>query len=353
MIQSHRFLGGIVTIAVLAGLIGCGEKKSEVVKVETHNADSGAASAGDDALAKLSGNIAIDGSSTVYPITQAASEAFGKVAPGVKIDVAQAGTGAGMKRFIAKEIEVCDASRPITKDELDACKKAGIDVVEIPIAYDGLTVVVNKKNTFIKSMTTEELRKLWDENSTIKTWKQINASWPDTEVKLYGPTPVHGSFEYFTEVIVKTKKKCRKDYQQCTDYAAVADGVGADDKALGYLGLSYAEQNSDKLTPVAIDAGKGPVLASKETILNGTYTPLSRPLMIYTTKAALAKDEVKKFLQYVIGADGQKLIESKEVGYVKFPDVAYKAISKRIEDGTTGSLLSTATPGTKIEEIFK
>lgn len=356
MIQSQRILGGLFAAAVLVGLFGCGPSEEKVVTTEKHSGTDAPADSAPAAIAgadKLTGNIEIDGSSTVFPITQAAAESFQKVAPGVKIDVAQAGTGAGLKRFISKEIEVCDASRPITSDELAACKKAGIDVVEIPVAYDGLTVVVNKKNSFVKSMTTEELRKLWDANSTIKTWKQINPAWPDSEIKLFGPTPVHGSFEYFTEVIVKTKKQCRKDYQQCTDYAAVADGVGADEKGLGYLGLSYAEQNSDKLTPVAIDSGKGPVSASKETILNGTYSPLSRPLMIYTTKAALAKDEVKKFLQFVVGADGQKLIESKEVGYVKFPDSAYKTISKRIDDATTGSLLSTAKPGTKIEDLFK
>ena len=355
MILTNRFLGGMLTVAVLASLVGCGKPEGEVVSGTSHGpaTDKPNATPTIPDADKLTGNITIDGSSTVAPITSAASESFQKVAPGVKISVEQAGTGAGMKKFISKEIEVCDASRPITSEELAACQKAGIEVVEIPIAYDGLTVVVNKKNSFVKSMTTEELRKLWDENSTIKTWKEINPAWPDTQIKLYGPTPVHGSFEYFTDVIVKTKKKCRKDYQQCTDYAAVADGVGADEKGLGYLGLSYAQQNSETLLPVSIDSGKGAVAASKETILNGTYSPLSRPLMIYTTKAALAKPEVKAFLQFVISADGQKLIESKEVGYVKFPDSAYKVIAKRIEDGTTGSILSTATPGTKIEDLFK
>ena len=258
MIQTNRFLGGMLTVAVLASLVGCGKPESPVVTTESHStsdaSDNKAPSAIPDAD-KLSGNIEIDGSSTVFPITSAASESFQKVAPGVKISVGQAGTGAGMKKFISKEIEVCDASRPITSDELAQCKTAGIDVVEIPIAYDGLTVVVNKKNSFVKSITTEELRKLWDANSKIQTWKEVNPAWPATPIKLYGPTPVHGSFEYFTEVIVKTKKQCRKDYQPCTDYAAVADGVGADEKGLGYLGLSYAEQNSDTLTPVAIDSG--------------------------------------------------------------------------------------------------
>lgn len=361
MIRPNRILGGVAAFSMIIGLAGCGnsggDKELTVGKggggttAEKGTKDAGAPPI--EGLDKLSGTIAIDGSSTVAPITSAASEAFKKWAPGVNISVEQAGTGAGMKKFINKEIEVCDASRPITKEELDACQKAGIEVVEIPIAYDGLTVVVNKKNTFLKSMTTEELRKLWDEKSTIKTWKEINPAWPATEVKLYGPTPAHGSFEYFTEVIVKTKKKCRKDYQQCTDYSAVADGVGSDEKGLGYLGLSYAEQNADKLSPVSIDSGKGPVAPSKETVLSGTYTPLTRPLMIYTTKAALAKEEVKKFLQFVISSEGQKLIESKEVGYVKFPDAAYKTISKRIDDGTTGSILSSATPGSKIEDLFK
>lgn len=341
---------------LVGGLVGCNDKGTELPKPETKApaADSKTATpAATAGLDKLSGSITIDGSSTVAPITKAAADKFSAMATGVRISVAEAGTGAGMKKFISKEIEVADASRPISKEELDGAAKAGIEVVEIPVAYDGLTVVVNKKNDFVKTMSTEDLRKLWDEKSTIKKWKEINPAWPDTEIKLYGPTSSHGSFEYFTEAVVKTKKKCRLDYQACTDYSSVSDGVAADEKGLGYLGLAYYEQNKDRLNSVGVDSGKGPVSASKETILNGTYTPLSRPLMIYTTKAALAKPEVKAFLSFILSDEGQALVESKEVGYVKLPDSVVKAARERLEKGTTGSILSTATPGTKLDDLFK
>jgi len=346
---------GLAFLVFSVVMSGCGSGGSSPTPAPgdtSTTAPTPAPSAGDAALAALTGSINIDGSSTVEPITSAAADAFKKVAPNVQISVGQKGTGAGIKAFIAKEIEVCDASRPITLKELAAAKANGVDTVEIPVAYDGLTVVVNKKNTFATSMTTEELRKLWDEKSTIKSWNEINPAWPNQPIHLFGPTPVHGSFEFFTTVIVKTPKKCRKDYQQCTDYSGVAQGVGQDENGLGYLGLGYYTQNTDTLNPVSVDSGKGPVLPSKKTVLDGTYTPLTRILAIYVAKSALAEPQTKAFLKFVVGDTVKALIETPDVGYVDLPDSVYAAAQARIDNGTTGSVLATAKPGTKAEDLF-
>jgi phosphate transport system substrate-binding protein len=332
---TSRFAWVAAAIFML-GAAGCGSSSG-----------GGASSGGNNST-----SIEIDGSSTVAPITKADAEAFRPQAPNVRISIAESGTAAGMKRFVSGELPICDASRPITDEELVQARDVGIDVVEIPIAYDGMTIVVNKKNDFVKSITLSQLKRLWEAGSSVNSWKDLDPSWPDRPIKLFGPTSAHGSFEYFTEVVLKNKNSCRTDYEQCSDYAAVAQGVGQDDNGLGYLGLSYFEQNKDSLNAVAVDSGKGPVLASKDTILNDTYSPLSRVLAIYTTKAALTNPQIKSFLKFVVSGEGQKLIESSEVGYVDLPASVYAAAASRIEKGTTGSVLAKAARGVKIEELF-
>ncbi len=266
----------------------------------------------------LTGKITIDGSSTVYPITQAVGEEFNAANSGVEVAVGFAGTGGGFKKFCAGETDMNDASRPIkTEDTPDAksegtlCKDAGIEYVELGIATDALSVVVSKDNTWATCMTTAQLKTLWDvrppevtagpDGSPPKTlWSDLDPTWPAEPVNLFGPGPDSGTFDYFTEVINGKAKQSRSDYSPSEDDNALVTGVAGDKNALGYFGFSYLEENLDKIKAVAIDSGKGCVEPSSETVLGGTYTPLARPLFIYPSKAALARPEFVAFLHYYL-----------------------------------------------------
>ena len=276
--------------------------------------------AGTAPQSSLSGTIEIDGSSTVYPITEAVAEEFRKVYPQVRINVGISGTGGGFKRFVAGETQISDASRPIKESEKETATRNGIEWVEMPVAYDGLSVMVNPQNTWATSMTVAELKKLWEPNSTIKRWNQIRPEWPDQPINLYGPGTDSGTFEYFTEAIVGTAKSSRADYTASEDDNVLVQGIAGDRNALGYFGYAYYVENQNKLKLVAIDAGKGAITPSKQTIENGTYAPLSRPIFIYPNKAALARPEVKEFVKFYM-TEGPKLVA--EVGYVPLPVQAY------------------------------
>ncbi|MEK7353536.1 MAG: PstS family phosphate ABC transporter substrate-binding protein [Chloroflexota bacterium] len=268
----------------------------------------------------LSGTIEIDGSSTVYPITEAVAEEFRKIHPKVRINVGISGTGGGFKRFVAGETQISDASRPISASEKEQAAKNGIEWVEMPVAIDGLSVMVNPQNTWVTSMTVIELKNLWGPNSTIKRWNQIRSEWPDQPINLYGPGTDSGTFDYFTEVIVGKAKSSRPDFTASEDDNVLVQGIAGDRNALGYFGYAYYVENKDKLKLVAIDAGKGAVLPSKETIDDATYTPLSRPLFIYVNKAALARPEVKWFIRFYM-TEGPALIS--EVGYIPMQPPVY------------------------------
>ncbi len=264
----------------------------------------------------LSGTIEIDGSSTVYPITEAVAEEFRKLHPQVRINVGISGTGGGFKRFVVGETQISDASRPISASEKEAAAKNGVEWIEMPVAYDGLSVMVNPQNKWVTSMTVAELKKLWQPNSTIKRWNQIRSEWPDQPINLYGPGTDSGTFDYFTEVINGTAKASRPDYTASEDDNVLVQGIAGDRNALGYFGYAYYVENKDKLKLVAIDAGKGAVLPSEQTINDGTYAPLSRPIFIYPNKAALARPEVKEFVRFYM-TEGPKLVS--EVGYIQLP----------------------------------
>ncbi|KKM10580.1 hypothetical protein SY88_13000 [Clostridiales bacterium PH28_bin88] len=271
--------------------------------------------------AKLSGTIKIDGSSTVYPISEGVAEEFMKLHKEVQVTVGFSGTGGGFKKFTAGETDISDASRPIKDAEKEAAKTNGIEYIEMPIAYDGISVVVNKDNNWVDSMTVEELKKLWEPESKITKWNQIRPEWPDMEIKLYGPGTDSGTFEYFTEAIVGEAKKSRGDYTASEDDNQLVTGVSGDKGALGYFGYAYYLENKDKLKIVAVDGGNGPVVPSSDTINNGTYKPLSRPIFIYPSKKSLERPEVKEFVKYYL-TEGVKIIP--EVGYVPMPDSVYK-----------------------------
>lgn len=249
---------------------------------------------------KFSGEIKVDGSSTVFPITEAVAEEFNKLHPDVKVPVGVAGTGGGMKKFAAGEIEIADASRPIKDSEKEEAAKNGIEFVEFMVAYDGISVVVNKDNTWLDSITVAELKKIWQKDSTVKNWNEVNPAWPAEPIKLYGPGTDSGTFEFFTEKINGVAKESRTDYTPSEDDNVLVQGVAGDKNAMGYFGYAYYEENKDTLKVLKIDAGKGPLEPSIASIKDLSYQPLSRPLYIYVNKKALEQDYVKAFVEFYL-----------------------------------------------------
>jgi len=298
--------------------------------------------------------IKIDGSSTVYPITEAVAEEY-QIATKVKVTVGISGTGGGFKKFCRGETDVQNASRPILKKEMDACKEAGIQYIELPVAYDGLTVVVNKNNDFVKSLTVEELKKMWEPSAQgkVKTWKQVNPAFPDTPLKLFGAGSDSGTFDYFTEAIVGKAKSSRGDYTASEDDNVLVQGVQSDKGGLGYFGFAYFEENQDKLRAVPIVAKKGAaaVMPTYESVKNGTYQPLARPLFIYVNATSAAfKPEVKAFINFYLD-NAPTLV--KEVKYIPLPANEYAAVTKHwkaLKPGT--GFNGTPEVGVKIEELL-
>jgi phosphate transport system substrate-binding protein len=297
--------------------------------------------------------IKIDGSSTVYPITEAVAEEFQKVAK-AKVTVGESGTGGGFKKFCRGEIDISDASRPIKQKEIDECKAAGIQFIELPIAYDALTVVVNAKNDWVKSLTVAELNQIWKPGSSIKTWKQLNSAYPDEKMALFGPGTASGTFDYFTEAINGKAQSSRSDYTPSEDDNVLVQGVTSNKGALGYFGYAYFDENKDKLRaiPIVAKAGAAPVAPSAETVMNGSYQPLARPLFIYVNATAAAfKPEVKEFVNFYL-ANAPKLV--KEVKYVALPAEDYVAVTahfKAMKPGT--GFDGTPEVGVKIQDLIK
>ncbi len=298
--------------------------------------------------------IKIDGSSTVYPITEAVAEDYQK-ATKVKVTVGISGTGGGFKKFCRGETDVQNASRPILKKEMDACKEAGIQYIELPVAYDALTVVVNKNNDFVKSLSVEELKKIWEPSAQgkVKSWNQVNPAYPNTPLKLYGAGSDSGTFDYFTEAIVGKAKSSRGDYTASEDDNVIVQGVASDKGSLGYFGFAYFEENQDKLKAIPIIAKKGlpAVMPSFESVEKGTYQPLARPLFIYVNATAAAfKPEVKAFINFYL-ANSPALV--KEVKYIPLPANEYAAVDKHWKSLKPGTGFDgTPEVGVKIEDLL-
>lgn len=269
---------------------------------------------------KLAGFVRVDGSSTVYPITEAVAEEFIKLHPDVKVTVGVSGTGGGFKKFCAGETDINDASRPIKQKESEACQAKGIEWIELKVAFDGISVVVNPQNDWVECLTVEELKRLWEPASPVKKWSDLRPEWPDEEIRLYGPDTDSGTFDYFTEAIVGEEDASRADYTASADDYMLVHGVAWDKYGLGYFGYAYYAENTDKLRAVAIDAGEGCIAPSPETIEGGKYKSLSRPLFIYVSKEALQRPEVEAFVRFYL-TEGVALIL--EVGYVPLGDEAY------------------------------
>lgn len=270
---------------------------------------------------QLSGTIEIDGSSTVYPITEAVAEEFMGQNRGVSVNVGVSGTGGGFKRFTVGDTDISNASRPIKSEEAQKAQENGIEYYEMPVAYDGITVVINPNNDWVDYLTVEELKKIWEPGSKVTKWSDIRPEWPDEEIHLYGPGTDSGTFDYFTGEIVGEEGASRSDYTASEDDNMLVQGVSGDTYALGYFGYAYYAENTDVLKAVPIDSGNGPVGPTMETINNGSYTPLSRPIFIYVSKESLQRPEVSEFVKFYMETAPQLV---KEVGYVPMPEFKYQ-----------------------------
>jgi phosphate transport system substrate-binding protein len=308
---------GLISVFIFAlfSLISCDSEKSSTKVKYLKNTDA-------------HGMIEIDGSSTVYPITVAVAEEFRKSHQDVQIPVGISGTGGGMKRFTKGEISIADASRPIKEKEAAAAEENDIEFIELEVAYDGLSVMVNPSNDWVDCLTTQELNKIWAPDSKIRNWSEIRDGFPDQALRLYGPGTDSGTFDYFTDTINGEEGASRADYTPSEDDNVLVQGISGDKGALGYFGYAYYIPNQDKLKLVSVDGGTGCVSPTTTTINDGTYSPLSRPLLIYVNKTHLTKQIVKEFVTYYVKNAAKY---SEEVGYVPLPDSLYDEELKKIQ----------------------
>ena len=301
----HRDRGTLTRIALLlalaATLVGCGGGRGGGDEAGGETPSATTSAGGGD----LSGRIQVDGSSTVGPYTTAAAEAFREVEPGVQITVGVSGTGGGFERFCRGETDLSNASRPIKDEEIAQCEQQGIEYVEFQVANDALTVVVNPENDWAQCLTVEQLKTIWNTGSKVDNWNQVDESFPDQELKLFGPGTDSGTFDYFTDEINGEEGASRSDYGASEDDNVIVQGVTGEKGGLGYFGFSYFEENQDALKALEIDGGDGCVAPSVATAQDGTYEPLSRPLFVYAKKEAFAKPEVEAFVRYMLDNETQ------------------------------------------------
>lgn len=298
--------------------------------------------------------VKIDGSSTVYPITEAVAEDFQIAKRGkIRVTVGISGTGGGFRKFCRNEIDIVNASRAITQLEMDACKSENVQYIEMPIAYDALTVAVNPKNTWSRNITTDELKKIWEPaaQGNITKWNQVNPAWPDERIKLFGAGADSGTFEYFTEAIVGKAKSSRGDFTASEDDNVLVQGVARDIYALGFFGFAYYIENKNKVNAVAVDAGQGGVIPSAETVADGSYQPLSRPIFIYVNAKSTEKPEITEFVNFYI-RNAPALVS--EVKYFPLPTEVYNLNIEHLNKKKVGTVFSGEQEiGVKIDEILK
>ncbi len=301
--------------------------------------------------------VSLDGSSTVFPISEAVAEEFQKANKNIRVTVGISGTGGGFQKFCRGEIDISDASRPISATEVEACKKTGVEYVELPIAYDGIAITVNPKAAWADKITVAELKKIWAPDAQGKTtkWSQVRPGWPDRELHLFGAGVDSGTYDYFTEAINGKAKASRGDFTSSEDDNVLVQGISNDELALGFLPFAYYEENSTRLKLVPVDDekpdnGAGPIVPGPETIRTGTYQPLSRPVFIYVSKKAAERQEVQKFVEFYM-ANADKLV--REVNYVGLGDAAYTMVGDRFAKRTTGSVFSGVnTIGVTIDQLL-
>ena len=313
---------GLVLLTISVLLIACSGDDDETTS---------AAPASAQAPASLSGTVEIDGSSTVFPISEAVAEEFNKISPNVRVNVGVSGTGGGFKRFTAGETDISNASRGIKDSEHDAAVANGVEYYELRVGTDGLSVMVSTQNDFVDCLTVGELKSIWDTGSTVNNWNQVRSGFPDRPLRLYGPDTDSGTFDFFTEEINGEAQVSRADYTASADDNVLVQGIGGDRNALGYFGYAYYAENTDKLKLVAVDNGDGCVTPTPDTILSGEYKPLTRPLFIYVNKESLERREVRTFVEFYM-EHGEEL--TREVGYVPVSPDAYVSNLRMIENGS-------------------
>jgi phosphate transport system substrate-binding protein len=289
--RMRKLLVFAVCSALALGAAACGDDDDD---------NGGSSGGGGDGSAELSGTIRVDGSSTVAPLTEAAAELFQAENQDVRVTVGTSGTGGGFEKFCAGETDISDASRAIEEDEVKLCEKNNVAFEELQVANDGLTVVVNPNNDWASCLTVDELKTVWEPKSQVNNWSQVNPDFPDQEIELFGAGTDSGTFDYFTEAINGEEGASRTDYNATEDDNVTVQGVQGSEGAMGYFGLSYAQQNPDAVKPVEIDGGDGCVAPSAETVQDGSYKPLSRPLFIYPSAEALQRPEVKAFVEFYL-----------------------------------------------------
>ena len=326
------------------------------MRILKYLAVAGAIVAAGTSFAQQGPVVKVDGSSTVYPITEAVAEEFQKLKKNsVKVTVGIGGTGGGFKKFCRGETDVSNASRPILTKEMEDCRAAGIKYIELPVAFDALTVVTHPNNKFLTQVTVEELKKLWEPaaQGKITKWNQVNPAWPDAPIKLFGAGADSGTFDYFTEAIVGKAKSSRGDYTASEDDNVLVQGVSRDVNSLGYFGYAYYAENSKKIrsVPVVEKAGKPAVAPSMESVINGSYQPLSRPIFIYVSLKSLDKPEVREFVEYYL-KNSVKLI--KEVKYVPLTDADYKHALENLTKKKTGTAFGGVSEvGVKVSDLLR
>ncbi len=317
----------IATTVLLAGIFGCsGGGGAEIATVR------------------------IDGSSTVFPITEAVAEEFQRAHRDVRVTVGISGTGGGFKKFTVGETDINDASRPIKESEVAMAAENAIEYIELPVAYDGISVVVNPENTFVDALTVGELNKIWEPGSSVTKWSDVRASFPDQPITLYGPGTDSGTFDYFTDTINGESGACRADFTASEDDNVLVQGVAGDPNALAFFGYAYYAENTERLKIVPIDPGDGAISPSDVTINDGTYAPLSRPIFIYISTAAAQRPEIQAFVRFYL-ENAAELVA--EVGYVPLPDRVYELALERFENRVTGSAFADAESGISIEELLQ
>ena len=294
--------------------------------------------------------IQIDGSSTVFPVSEAMAEEF-MASYDANVVVGVSGTGGGFRKFCGGETDITGASRPIKPEEMMACDEAGIEWVEIPVAYDALTVVVNPENSWVDSMTVEQLQAIWEPaaEGVITNWNQVDPSFPDEELILFGPGADSGTFDYFTDEVVGEEGASRGDYTASEDDNILVVGVQQNAGALGYFGFAYYQENRATLSSVAIDGGDGPVPPTPQTVNNGTYAPLSRPIFIYVRTDALERTEVRAFVDFYIDSAPSVV---PFVGYVPLSEMAYDKAESLVADAVAGTVYQNETSGLEIEDVM-
>lgn len=336
----------IAGVIVVVGLIGYGVTKNR----STTPADGSPTS---DATL-----VTVDGSSTVYPITEAVAEDFQKSDQQVKVTVGISGTGGGFKKFCAGETDISDASRPIKSSEAELCQASGIEYIELPVAFDGLAVMVNPRNTWVDYLTVAELKKIWEPEAQgkILRWSDVRPNWPSRELHLYGAGADSGTFDYFTEAIVGKEDSSRGDFTASEDDNVLVQGIANDELALGFFGIAYYEENKDKLKLVPIDDGNaengaGPILPDRITVENGTYQPLARPIFIYIARAAADRPEVSRFVEYYL-KEAARLVP--QVGYITLPGNSYERALAKFTGRLTGSAFAGGSQvGVTIADILR